>query len=684
MTRLDRHVSTVRGRLALAIFVEAVAWALLALAAAVFLALLAQRLLAFALPRPELWLAGGAGVAVLAAGAYALVRRPDPHGAAVAIDRELGLKEKFSTALHVRRTADQSDPFAAAAVRDAERTADSVDLSRRFAPEFPRAGYGLAAAALAVFLGYLLIPSVNLFGREQQVADARADRDRQAERDEAKANVEQVLAAAEMAPRSVAEQEQIQLAKATMQDLLARPIADPQQANRTAAAAAKDLEEALKQQAATGEKFAQAKQDAKLYRQMQPADDAQGPAADAQRNVAQGNLAEAAKDIGDLAQDFEKMSDAEKQAAQDQMKAMAQQLKDLADDPAAQQQVQQQLQQAGMTQEQAQQAQQLMRDAAQGDKQAQQQLQQMAKQAMQQMNNGQGPSPQQQQQIQQMMQQMQAQANTQQQAQQMAQAAQQMAQAMQQAQQQGAQQQQAQQGQQAKQGQQQQQGQQGQQGQQAQQGGQQPGQQQANNQQGGQPGQGQQGQGQQGQGQQGQQPGQGQGGQGGGQQMAQGAQAMQDALAQMQAIQQDAAQVQAAQQQAAQAAACAGGACNNPGHGHGKNAMAKNAGVWKPGNPNGRPGGGMGGPGQGMGGQAAVEAAPFGIKQEVSNSQDVESGRILASTFVKSQSIKGESKAELREVVESNFKEAADEVDQTRVSRPAQKAVREYFSNVTK
>ena len=393
MTRLDRHVSTVRGRLALAIFVEAVAWALLALAAAVFVAIAAQRLLAFTIARPELWLAGGAGVAVLAAAVYAIVRRPGPHGAAVAIDRELGLQEKFSTALHVRETADASDPFAQAAVRDAERTADSVDLSRRFAPEFPRAGYGVAAAALAVFIGWLMIPSVNLFGGAPQVAANQTEKEKKAEEERAKANVEQAFAAMEAAPRSVAEQENLKLAKATLQDLLARPIADPQQANRTAAAAAKDLEEALKQQVATGEKFAQAKQDAKLYRQMQPDADEKGPAADAHRNIAQGNLAEAAKDIGSLAADFDKMSDAEKQAAADQMKAMAQQLKDLASDPAARQQVQQQLQQAGMTQQQAQQAQQLMQQAAQGNQQAQQQLQQMAQQAMQQMNNGQGRRP---------------------------------------------------------------------------------------------------------------------------------------------------------------------------------------------------------------------------------------------------------------------------------------------------
>ena len=50
---------------------------------------------------------------------------------------------------------------------------------------------------------------------------------------------------------------------------------------------------------------------------------------------------------------------------------------------------------------------------------------------------------------------------------------------------------------------------------------------------------------------------------------------------------------------------------------------------------------------------------------------------------MKADSEKGETTAQLREVVRSNLQEATDEVDSQRVSRQAQKAVRDYFNAIT-
>jgi hypothetical protein len=50
---------------------------------------------------------------------------------------------------------------------------------------------------------------------------------------------------------------------------------------------------------------------------------------------------------------------------------------------------------------------------------------------------------------------------------------------------------------------------------------------------------------------------------------------------------------------------------------------------------------------------------------------------------VKSDSEVGESTAELREVVKANLQESTDEVDNQRISRQAQKAVKDYFSGIT-
>ena len=69
------------------------------------------------------------------------------------------------------------------------------------------------------------------------------------------------------------------------------------------------------------------------------------------------------------------------------------------------------------------------------------------------------------------------------------------------------------------------------------------------------------------------------------------------------------------------------------------------------------------------------------MKQEVAPSQDNNKGKILASTFVKdNKPMAGSSKEGLKEAVRAAQEEAADEVDQDRISKQAQKAVRDYFN----
>src|SRR4051794_9863635 len=132
MSRLDNHVRAVQNRLALLRLVEALVWAVLAFAAGFALVIVVERGVRLALPRPVWFFWGGVAVAGLAALVYAIVKRPTARYAAVAIDAKLGLKEKISTALYVRPS---SDPFAVAAVKDAERTAENVVVqSRRYFP----------------------------------------------------------------------------------------------------------------------------------------------------------------------------------------------------------------------------------------------------------------------------------------------------------------------------------------------------------------------------------------------------------------------------------------------------------------------------------------------------------------------------------------------------------------------
>jgi hypothetical protein len=555
-----------------------------------------------------------------------MIKRPSAEAAAVAIDERLALKEKFSTALYVRPL---KDPFAQAAVRDAERTADNVSLHKRFPVEWPRTLIWTTAMTLAVVGTFFWLPSMDLLGREQ----ARREQVKvEQQQQDAKKVVQQALARVNATPRGAADEEIIKRAQRDLANIINAPIHDPEGAKRSAAKALQDVGEGIKQQMASSQRFADAQSDAKAFKSLLPAADEKGPVADAQRAIAKGEMDKAVDELTKAVDNFDKMGDDQKQKAAEQMQKMSQQLQQMAQDPNVQKQIQQQLQQQmGMNQQQAQQMAQQMQQAAQGDKQAQQQLQQQAQQMLKQMNNGQGPNQQQQQQIQQMMKQMQAQANTQQQAQQMAQAAQQMAQAMQQQQQQ------------------------------------------------------QQGQKQQGQGQKG---GQQQANQ---QQMAQGQAAMKQQLQAMQAMKADAQQVAAAQQAAQQAAQEAAGQCQaggqqaKPGQQGNQQWAGNNNGGWKQGQNNQgnpKPNQGQGGFGIGAGPRDYKEEAPYDVKQEVDKSEDIDGGKILASTLVKARSEKGKSSVGLQQMAQRAQQEATDEVEQDRIGKAAQQAVKEYFRSV--
>src|SRR5439155_6457341 len=165
MSRLDRHVMAVQNKLALDRFVGALAWASIFYAAAVWVGVLVYKVLRVKPPHTAWWLWGGVGACALVALIWALIRRPTAHEAAIAIDEKLALKEKFSTALYARPL---NDPFAQAAVRDAERTADNTSIHERFPLEFPVQSLGTARIAILVVLTMAFLPKIDLFGKEEK------------------------------------------------------------------------------------------------------------------------------------------------------------------------------------------------------------------------------------------------------------------------------------------------------------------------------------------------------------------------------------------------------------------------------------------------------------------------------------------------------------------------------------
>jgi hypothetical protein len=662
MSRLDYHVTKVQGKMLVAGLLVALAWSLFAYAAVVWLVILVNKLAQLYLPLQKVWFYAGLGVALAAGAAYALWRRPTRERAAVAIDERLGLNEKFSTALYARK---RTDPFAAAAVRDAESTAERVHLQDKFPVKFPLMWVFTVAIALAAVLTQWRLKEMDLFGRKAEENRRLAE-----EKKNAVANQElrQALAKIEAAPPVVQKDPNVQMAARELKQLLGKPVKDPTVASRRA-------QDALEEVRSQMQKVEQIRQAAVALNEMKawkelaskPIDES-GPVGQAHREMSKGEFSKAIDLLKDAVNNVDKMSQEDKEKAAQQMAAMAQQLKDMANNPQQQKELEKQLQQQlGANQQQAKQMAKDIQDAAQGDKQAQKRVQQMANQIQQQMNNGQGPNQQQIQQAQQALAQMQKQAQGQAQAQQIAQNAVNLAQLMQQVAQPGQGQQPPQQpGQQNQPGQQQQQQQQAQGGQQ---------QQQAQMQQA----------------QAAQQQGQNQPGNQAAQQQQQQAQAqMQQQLQQMQAMADAAAQQQAGQGQ--QQGQQGGG--DQPGDQPGQGQQQANAQGNRPGGAEGQgEGEAPGQQGRGdaaMGGgiaegrRAAPTPAPFGVKEELSNSATIEKGKLLASNYVKASALKGESKAQLKQVVEAAETEATDEVDQTRVSRQAREAVKEYHRSMQK
>ena len=76
--------------------------------------------------------------------------------------------------------------------------------------------------------------------------------------------------------------------------------------------------------------------------------------------------------------------------------------------------------------------------------------------------------------------------------------------------------------------------------------------------------------------------------------------------------------------------------------------------------------------------------SPFAVKQEVTHSKNIDDGKILASTFVKADPLKNQSKIQLSQAAKSSIQESTDEVDEDAISKESQKVVKDYFETMQK
>ncbi|GEM_PF-804551 len=659
MSRLDQHIDSVRTRFLIQKLLHYAAWVAACACTALCLTIVLSRIFDFAIPSMLLLLAGAGALVSLISLILAAACSPSRHATAMKIDEVLHLQERYSTALYARGNRDE---FAQAALSDAEHTANMVSIRKRFPMQMPRMAYPAMGAVLALFLADRYLPQFDLFGREEAAKKQIVQKQKE---EQARQLVEKALVEVNSIPKVSNEAKALQAARRDLDELLKNPINDPTEASVTAQKAMQQAEAArqrIEDVKATADKVEQAD----IFRPLTSAQTG-GFYEDFKKSVTESKFDKAGTDMKAAIDKFNKADAQTQEKMAADMKQMAEQLAKIANDPSVQGQIQKQLEQAGATPDQAKQMMREMEKAAAGNQASQQRVKDMAENLSRKMNGGILPAPQELATFMQKVQQAQAKMQAQDSAGQLSQAASKMAQAMQnanaqnkaQAQNQPGSQQQA--GQQGKQGQQQQQAnaqqQQGQQGnQQQQQGGGQSNQQQS--------GQGQQQtaaqQGKQGSGDQQQgNPGQSQ--------MADAQQQMNDALNNAQGKQDD-----------------TGGSMAGSG-GEGEDAEG---GKWdsgqqqaQGGQQNGQ-GVGQGFSNAGIGERRKGGATPYTLKKEVDKGEMNEKGKVLSSSFVKADSIKGESKEQFKQIIQSAQKDTADDIDRDRVPMQARDAVKKYFDSI--
>jgi len=164
MSYLDRQIHHARRRLTHNVFFHRFSLGLLVTGGLWALTILVVRLLALGVP---LVYAGYAAalLALLVGLVGTLLARPSPLHAAVTLDAAAGLKERLSTAWLIRR---DGDPFARAAVQDAEKAAGSVHVPAHIPRHLPPLWPWSAATVVSALLLAWFMPTVDLLAAQRK------------------------------------------------------------------------------------------------------------------------------------------------------------------------------------------------------------------------------------------------------------------------------------------------------------------------------------------------------------------------------------------------------------------------------------------------------------------------------------------------------------------------------------
>ena len=184
--QLHRVLASARARLRRRDFVRGASLGAAIGMAAALLLIVAQRLLGAGLPLVELVIATIVATPLLF-GALAIGRRKvDEFSAAIEVERHHHLKERLSSALFVEKSAPADCPreLVDLIISDGESHASQVDVRAAIPIVIPRSGRATVGLAALVALTWILLPTMDLFGREQQRQEVAREAERVKKEDE--------------------------------------------------------------------------------------------------------------------------------------------------------------------------------------------------------------------------------------------------------------------------------------------------------------------------------------------------------------------------------------------------------------------------------------------------------------------------------------------------------------------
>lgn len=338
-----------------------------------FLARIAQKLVPFDVPW-TIALAAGAGVAVLAAAAWALIARRKDLEIAQHVDDRAGLRESLSTALVVAKSHDGwSENIVSNAGERARRVVvrDAVPIT---APRLWAVPFALLLALAAVWW----VPNYDVTGlfaqREQAVEQDRELQEVRAEVQAAEDKIEALMSKAGMEVDDAGESAEPQ------DELDPNAPVNPEEVRREAIKKMTNLAEQLDEKINESEEAQALETINDAMRRLKAP--TEGPGSEMAKQMAKGNYEQAKAELEKLAEQIAsgEMSAEQKQQAADNLNAVKEQLEQMANQ---REQLEEQLQSAGYS---AEQAAQMARDPEQMQQQLEQnqEMSQQQKQQMQQ------------------------------------------------------------------------------------------------------------------------------------------------------------------------------------------------------------------------------------------------------------------------------------------------------------